>query len=135
MEGRGLVSKFIWHIYLTYKASSEAGYQFFRYFLCNSSVFSPLHNKNFDIDEKISCRIDESITPLYNTIHRLVWWVDKECELIWWIHFPFSISSLFSRENCIWSPCFLFITAWFSLDTSVKTNSWITLVCSLVYWE
>ena len=59
----------------------------------------------------------------YSAIHRLVWWVG-------WIHFLFS--SLFSRENCIWSPCFLFITAWLSLDTSGKTSSWISFVCSLV---
>ena len=37
-----------------------------------SSVFSPLHVKHFDKDEKISFRIDESITPFFNTIHRLV---------------------------------------------------------------
>ena len=28
----------------------------------------------------MSCRIDESITLLYNTIHRLVWWIDKDCD-------------------------------------------------------
>ena len=44
-------------------------------------------------------------------------------------------SGLISRENCIWSPCFLSITAWFSLDISVETASWITLVCSLVCWD
>ena len=54
-----------------------------------------LHDKYFETDEKISCRIDDSITPFYNTIHRLLWWVDKSE----WIHFLFS--SLFSRENWI----------------------------------
>ena len=44
-----------------------------------SAVCSPLHDKHFETDEKISCRIDDSITPFYTTIHRLVWWVDKEC--------------------------------------------------------
>ena len=41
----------------------------------------------------------------------------------------------FSRENCIWSPCFLFTTAWLSLDTSGETTSWTTFVCSLVSWD
>ena len=50
-----------------------------------------------------------------------------------WIHFLFS--GLFSRGNCIWSPCFLFIKAWLSLDTSGETTSWITFVFSLLCWE
>ena len=62
-----------------------------------SVVFSLLHDKHFETNKKISNRIDESNTPFYNTIYRLVWFVG-------WIHFLFS--SLFSRENCIWSPCF-----------------------------
>ena len=159
-----------------------------------------LHDKYFETDEKISCRIDDSITPFYNTIHRLLWWVDKSE----WIHFLFS--SLFSRENWISSVirqkgefqngcfkkrkhakfseertflnplkrtcvsrgkkcsffgkfgvlCFpehpfwdspfclftddfisllLFFTAWCSLDTSGKTLSWISYVCSMVFWD
>ena len=36
-----------------------------------SSVLSPLH-KHFETDEKIYIRIDELITPFYNTIHKLV---------------------------------------------------------------
>ena len=28
----------------------------------------------------MSCRIDESITLLYNTIHLLAWGIDKECD-------------------------------------------------------
>ena len=80
-----------------------------------SVVFPLLHDKHFETNEKISNRIDESNTPFYNTIYRLVW-------LVGWIHFLFS--SLFSRENCIWSPCFLFITArLLSLDTSGGTTS------------
>ena len=86
-------------------------------------VSSPFHDKYFEIDEKSSCRIDESINPCYNTIHRLVWWVG-------WIYFIFY--SLFSRKNCMWSPCFLFITTWFSLGTSGEITSWITLVCLLI---
>ena len=35
----------------------------------------------------------------------------------------------FFIENCIWSPCFLFITAWLNLDTSDETASWLTFVC------
>ena len=26
------------------------------------------------------CIIDESITPFYNMIHQLLWWVDKKCD-------------------------------------------------------
>ena len=92
-----------------------------------STGFFLLHDKHFETNENISNRIDESNTPsFYNTIHRLVWWVG-------WINFLFS--SLFFRENCIWSSCFLFITVWLSLDTSSETASWITLVCSLVCWD
>ena len=72
--------------------------------------------------KKLSNRIDESNAPFCNTMDRLVWWNE-------WIHF---FPNLFSRENCIWSPCFLFITAWLNLDTSVETTPWITFVCSLV---
>ena len=31
------------------------------------------------------------------------------------------------------SHCFLFVTAWFSVDTSGETLTWITLVCSVVF--
>ena len=51
----------------------------------------------------------------------------------WWIHFFFY--SLFLRENCTWSPSFLFTTAWFNLNISGKTTSWITLVCPMVWWD
>ena len=40
----------------------------------------------------------------------------------------------FSGENCIWSPCFLSITEWLSLDTSNET-SWIDSVFSMFCWE
>ena len=49
---------------------------------------------------------------------------------MWWTHFLCSSRS--SRENRIWSPCFLFITAWFSLDTSAEITSWTPLVCLLL---
>ena len=39
--------------------------------------------------------------------------------------------SLFSGDDCIWSPCFLFITKWFRLDTSGETTSWMILVISV----
>ena len=87
-------------------------------FISSQLFFSLLHDKHFETNEKISDRFDESNTLFYNIIHRLVGWVG-------WIHFLFS--SLFSRENCIWSSCFLFITAWFSLDTFDETTSWIIL--------
>ena len=83
-----------------------------------------MHDEHFETNEKISNRIDESNTTFYNTIHRLVW-------LVGWIHFLFS--GLFSGENCVWSPCFLFITAWLTLNTSDETTSWINCVCSLVF--
>ena len=92
------------------------------FFYLISAVFSLLHDKHFETNEKISNRIDKSNTSIYNTIHRLVWWVG-------WIHF------LVSRENCIWSPCFLFVTEWLILDNSGEATSWITFVCSLVCWD
>ena len=99
-------------------------YTSFRYFLSHSCVFSQLYDKNFETDRKTFCRNDESITPFYNTIHRLVWWLTRS------VMNPFSFFYLviFSKENCIWSPCLLFITAWFSLDTSAETTSWIILI-------
>ena len=63
----------------------------------------------------------------YNMIHQLMWLVDK-----WWIRFPFS-RVFFSGENCIWSPCFLFITEWYNLDASGETSSWIASVCSTIF--
>ena len=93
-----------------------------------SAVFSLLHDKHFETNEKISNWTDESNTPFYNTIHRLVWVRD-------WMNSFFNFSGLFSRENCIWFPCFLFITTWLSLDTSGETTSWLTSVCSLVCWD
>lgn len=94
-----------------------------------STVSSPLHDKNFESDGNISCRIDQLIIPFYNTIHQLVWWVDKEC------HKSIFFSSLLSKENCIGSPCFLFVTAWISLDTSGETNPSVTFAYSLVCWD
>ena len=41
------------------------------------AVFPPLQDKDFETDEKIFCRVDELITLFYNTVHRLVWWVDN----------------------------------------------------------
>ena len=74
-----------------------------------SNVFLRLlHDKHFETDEKISCRVDgvdESITPFYKTIH----WP-----------FPFSLV-FFTSKKIIWS-CFLFITAWFSLYILIKWN-------------
>ena len=64
----------------------------------------------------------------YNTIYLPVWWVDK-----WWIHFFFC--NLFFKDNCIWSPCFFFITEWSSLDTFGETASGIASVCSTVCWD
>ena len=117
-----------------------------------SAVFSVLHDKNFETNENISNRIDESNTPFFNTIHEMVWWVG-------WIDFLFSslflektvldllafcwlqsdglveLISFFLvifRENCIWPPCCLLVTAWLSLDTSGETTSSITFFCSLV---
>ena len=49
---------------------------------------------------------------------------------MWWTHFL--CSSLSSRENRIWSPRFLFVTAWFSLDSSAEITSWTPLVCLLL---
>ena len=49
--------------------------------------------------------------------------------------FLFLRFSLFSTEICIWSPCFLSITEWIRLETSVKTTSGITLVCLMVFWD
>ena len=54
----------------------------------------------------------------------------------WWNHFPFFCNcSLFSGENYIWLPRFLFITEWSSLDSSGDTTYWINSICSTVYWE
>ena len=98
----------------------------------SSNVFCPLHEKNFDTNEKISCRIDESITSFYNKIYRPLWWVDQSDEFI------FFFLDFFSGENSI-SSRFRLITARFSLDTSGETTSWITLVyrsteCSYIFW-
>ena len=71
------------------------------------------------------------VTPFYNTIHRLIWYMMSWPE--WWIHFLFS--NLISGENCSWSPSFLFNTTRFSLDTYGETTYWITLVWSMVCWD
>ena len=93
-----------------------------------SPIFSPLHDKHFHTDEKVYCRIDESVTLLYNSIHRLVSRIDKECD-----EFILFFLVFFSRENYFfWSTSSLCITAWFSLGTSGEATSWITLVSSLV---
>ena len=47
----------------------------------------------------------------------------------------FLFSTFFSGKNFIWSPCFLFNTARFSLDTFSGSTSWVTLVCSMVCWD
>ena len=52
---------------------------------------------------------------------------------MWWIHFLFS-AVFFSGDNCIWSPCFFFITEWFSVDTFGETTFWITSVTRL-FWD
>ena len=36
------------------------------------NYFFPLYDKHFETDEKMYCGTDESITPFYNTIHRLI---------------------------------------------------------------
>ena len=65
------------------------------------TFFSQLHDKHFETDEKISCRIDGSIiyTPFSDTIYRPLCWFDKSDESIFFFR-------LFFREKCIWSPCF-----------------------------
>ena len=48
----------------------------------------------------------------------------------WWIYFP--LISIFSGENCIWSPCFFL--HYFSSDTSDENTSWITPTFLMVCW-
>ena len=50
---------------------SEISTRFFLSYL--SSIFSPLDVKLYDKDEKISCRVDESITPF---ITQFISWYD-----------------------------------------------------------
>ena len=59
-----------------------------------STVFSPLHDKHFETNENISCKTDESIILYYNTIHQLIWWVEKSNESI----FLIQIQSFFWRK-------------------------------------
>ena len=66
---------------------SRCGWSYYSYsyiyaFYLISSTFCPLHDKHFETDEKISCRVDESITILDNAIHRLIPWIDKIDESI-----------------------------------------------------
>ena len=42
------------------------------------------------------------------------------------------MNGFFFWENCIWSPFFLFVKTWFSLDISGETISWITLLDGLL---
>ena len=68
---------------------SYYSYSYIHAFYLISSTFCPLHDKHFETDKKISCRIDESITILDNTIHRLIRWIDKIDESIFLYLAPF----------------------------------------------
>ena len=72
---------------------------------------------------------DESIIPVYNTIHRPLWWIDKSE----WIHFLFP--SIFLRRKLDLISFLRFVTTWFSLDTSDETIFWTTSVFSMICWE
>ena len=45
-----------------------------------SALFFLRYMINIMMQIKISWRIDEPITPFHNTIHRLLWWIDKGCD-------------------------------------------------------
>ena len=64
-----------------------------------------------------------------NSIHRAIWWVNKNDESILFF-------LIFLLEKAAFDLLvFCFITAWFSLDMSGETNSFMSLVCSPVCWD
>ena len=64
-----------------------------------------------------------------NSIHRAIWWVNKNDESILFF-------LIFLLEKAAFDLLvFCFITAWFSLDMSGETNSCMSLVCSPVCWD
>ena len=87
----------------------------------SSQLFPTLHHKHFETDEKAFCRIDESIIPFYNTIHRLVWWV-RWIQFLFLVFFlektPFDLLVFWSLQR------FLFITAFFFHFFSFFSYSW-----------
>ena len=96
------------------------------FYLISAAFFSLYHDKNFETNEKSSNRNNESITPFYNPIHWLVWWVVDESIFFFLVYL---ISLLFVHFSVIKLRYF-----WWNyfLNTFCLLVALLRLVCLLM---